>query len=506
MSMMYPQNTVAAEISKYMGNAVSLSNIWGNLIINVKASPYLAKGDGITDDTASIQSALNAINNGTLIFPPGTYKVGNLVIQNKTNVKIIGYGATLQLQGTASSGNNIGLQLVGTIDTVTIEGLTIIGSGVVGDAHAGIYSNSGQTLKNVRTLYNTIKNVIIGITYNADTGGNIDGGIIEGNNIVNIVGTNPGQGYGIHHSNGNGTPSNLLIIGNRIDQAQRHSIYQARGSAVIIADNRISNHRQSIATGDVRPAINISRSQNITVQGNIVENFYDSAFYIDVDTNAPCSNIVVNGNQFINPKNAVIPVWIGYLQTISSVFNEEIIFTNNLVYINAINISCMDVSYGKRILIKNNIFTLLNNTASINALTFDALNESGGSTNYSDYWEISENMIYSNSTNVFSAFRFNTGFISGGVNAQFRNNRVIGTTTTFDQSATISNPNITVTGQPTNGLSFTGGVTMKPNLLNGPTQTTIGSAGSAAALPSAPVGYLQTTINGTLYAIPYYNH
>jgi hypothetical protein len=76
----YPQNTVAAEISKYMGNAISLSNIWGALIYNVKASPYLAKGDGITDDTAAIQAALTAAGNagGGIVVLPSTssfYKI-----------------------------------------------------------------------------------------------------------------------------------------------------------------------------------------------------------------------------------------------------------------------------------------------------------------------------------------------------------------------------------------------------------------------------------------------
>jgi hypothetical protein len=45
---------------------------------NVKASPYNAQGDGSTDDTAAIQSAINHVETsggGTLYFPPGTYKI-----------------------------------------------------------------------------------------------------------------------------------------------------------------------------------------------------------------------------------------------------------------------------------------------------------------------------------------------------------------------------------------------------------------------------------------------
>lgn len=39
-----------------------------------------------------------------------------------------------------------------------------------------------------------------------------------------------------------------------------------------------------------------------------------------------------------------------------------------------------------------------------------------------------------------------------------------------------------------------------------PTQTTVGAAGGATALPATPTGYLQVTINGTEYVIPYYAH
>lgn len=48
-------------------------------VINVKNVPYYAKGDGITDDTAAIQKALNSFPNGNKIIyiPNGTYLVSN---------------------------------------------------------------------------------------------------------------------------------------------------------------------------------------------------------------------------------------------------------------------------------------------------------------------------------------------------------------------------------------------------------------------------------------------
>ena len=89
--------------------------------INVKK--FGAKGDGITDATASIQAALDAIGNGNstasvVYFPAGTYLIkGTLRMNFKMNVSIIGenpattiikwggaqHGTMLQVNGTAYS-------------------------------------------------------------------------------------------------------------------------------------------------------------------------------------------------------------------------------------------------------------------------------------------------------------------------------------------------------------------------------------------------------------------
>ena len=53
--------------------------------INVKDEPFLAKGDGVTDDTAAIQNALNAAEAGGIVYiPAGHYVVkGNLHIPDQ---------------------------------------------------------------------------------------------------------------------------------------------------------------------------------------------------------------------------------------------------------------------------------------------------------------------------------------------------------------------------------------------------------------------------------------
>lgn len=82
------QNTVASQVSKYMANAVSIANIWGNIVINIKDSPYLAKGDGITDDTAAILAAIEAAPPGSEVIFPYTSS-GYLVSDSITITKPI---------------------------------------------------------------------------------------------------------------------------------------------------------------------------------------------------------------------------------------------------------------------------------------------------------------------------------------------------------------------------------------------------------------------------------
>lgn len=62
--------------------------------INVKASPYSCKGDGVTDDSTCIQNALTACFNGTVFatprgckihFPMGTYLVGTALTYTDNN-------------------------------------------------------------------------------------------------------------------------------------------------------------------------------------------------------------------------------------------------------------------------------------------------------------------------------------------------------------------------------------------------------------------------------------
>lgn len=64
-------------------------------LINVKDAPYYAKGDGVTDDTKAIQSALNAAKANQVVYlPTSTYLIKNTLSISTSNISIRGDGPT----------------------------------------------------------------------------------------------------------------------------------------------------------------------------------------------------------------------------------------------------------------------------------------------------------------------------------------------------------------------------------------------------------------------------
>ncbi|APC48953.1 hypothetical protein BME96_12455 [Virgibacillus halodenitrificans] len=109
-----------------------------DIAINVKS--FGAKGDGISDDTIAIQSAIDSLQEGQeLFFPKGNYLVSKnttlpmypnndqpcLVVLQKNNVNIVGYGAKLKVNIHAQ-----GVLEIRQSTDVNINGLIVEGCGV----------------------------------------------------------------------------------------------------------------------------------------------------------------------------------------------------------------------------------------------------------------------------------------------------------------------------------------------------------------------------------------
>jgi len=80
--------------------SVNVSNSSGGSIVNV--SSFGATGNGSTDDTAAINSAIGTLTSGsTLFFPCGTYKTSSQLTLNRSNITVDG-GSCAIIRNTAS--------------------------------------------------------------------------------------------------------------------------------------------------------------------------------------------------------------------------------------------------------------------------------------------------------------------------------------------------------------------------------------------------------------------
>lgn len=133
--MVFTPNTVASQVSKYMANAVSVASIWGGIIINVKEAPYLAKGDGVTDDTAAIQAAINAVTNGgTVVFPSGTYCISSTLTIGNGSASVASTVHNIFLQGVGAGDGNgtriaTKLKWIGTVNVSMMQFNGLISGG-----------------------------------------------------------------------------------------------------------------------------------------------------------------------------------------------------------------------------------------------------------------------------------------------------------------------------------------------------------------------------------------
>jgi hypothetical protein len=85
-------------------------------VVDVKRD-FQALGDGVTDDTAPIQNAINAaatnFGGGTVYFPPGVYNVTATLTITKSGVSLVGAGAGASVIRTPAGKEAITILLVG---------------------------------------------------------------------------------------------------------------------------------------------------------------------------------------------------------------------------------------------------------------------------------------------------------------------------------------------------------------------------------------------------------
>lgn len=115
--------------------------------VNVKNAPYNATGNGTTDDTLAIQTAMAAVGRGLVFFPPGVYKTSASLVPARGQTLLgCGYTADPTASQRAAtcilkSGNYDGITI--NLPEVQIRNLQVDGNGNGGD---GIYCAGPQAV------------------------------------------------------------------------------------------------------------------------------------------------------------------------------------------------------------------------------------------------------------------------------------------------------------------------------------------------------------------------
>lgn len=292
----------------------------------VSVKDYGAVGDGVADDTAEIQAAINAADSagsGVVHLPAGTYLISASLVMTNDNLTVRGEGRSATTIKTVSdapiikwvSASNLcvrDLQLLGDSDAAKtnqrgIE-VTTADGGLIHNVHVKNLGYDGICLLN-GSVRNTVSNCIIESC--EDDGINIGGGsltastenVIVGNTVFGIANT------GIHISNyssfttvtgntvydcgedgintfqsgGNIGLGNHTIVGNTIRDCTRFGILIRDSDYNTVMGNNISGGQRSLR------AENTSHTQFV---GNNCSGASVSGFLDDAD----CSNLNLSGN------------------------------------------------------------------------------------------------------------------------------------------------------------------------------------------------------------------
>ena len=147
------------------------SNYWVDVVFSaykVSVKDFGAKGDGITDDTLAIQTAIDSVpaTGGTVFVPAGDYRISNSIAIGHDNTILTGEGAAsiIRLMDNANVAGIIlpvrysdHLDVSNVVHNVTISNLTLDGNHnpIIGSGGFGIFVRqasyvtiSGMIIKN----------------------------------------------------------------------------------------------------------------------------------------------------------------------------------------------------------------------------------------------------------------------------------------------------------------------------------------------------------------------
>ncbi|MEY3376500.1 MAG: Shigella phage, partial [Bacteroidota bacterium] len=407
---------IGSTLSKYVESSELSSLLESDKFGIYSIKTYGAIGDGIANDTAAIQSAINAAYNnggGIVAIPKSSGSYVFTRITNKTNVRLVGFGGVLKLKDNTCVNASTTYYLLENLgySNCSYEGLIIDGNKanntlfLVAD---GITMGGENTKIQNCWIYNVPDSGIMfsgaknSIVYNnrIDTGSDLGIYVNDGdgtNHYENIIAFNritgfPNGGIGMKRICQRTIVSENTIYscgyGITLEQASTASDYSKN---VTIIGNRIRN----ITVG----GINLRASNNCVVCNNRIENFGGFGILLEGDTKYSS----VTGN--VVTSDGTITVVGTYRAAFLMYSRDEIFPSNNTIT-------------GNTALITN---STANNILALYLLTLES-KTSGG-----EYNVISNNIFRSTSaygariTSAYTKNNINDNVFSGSTNDLYIN-------------------------------------------------------------------------------------
>jgi len=331
------------------GTGAVTTDVETKLRESVSVKDFGAVGDGVADDTAEIQAAVDAVGaagGGTLTIPVGTYLVsssitvgsnthirgrGEIILDDNADCSVISINASssnVSIKDISIDGNRLnqtletvgaeseygGIEIGNFCDQILIDGCTIIecyGYGIESnnapsnititnntidgvDFYSGIRMSQAGTGTNIKVANNTVLNYRKG----GIVGNDMNHAIITGNYID--AGT---IGRGLQNADNitaySATNDDILVSDNICRNSINNGIHVA-GTGVVVSGNRVTNPtNRGIYVAASTDILNTGQSSEVTVTSNTVSdvaNTYEGISLIAVSQGVVKNNTVSGHN------------------------------------------------------------------------------------------------------------------------------------------------------------------------------------------------------------------
>lgn len=257
-----PRNPLAG-VTRHRAWAVISTNTAAGPAGTVNVKDHGATGDGVTNDTAAIEAAIQAASSGgTVYLPAGTYAFTPPLAVTRSNVAIVGDGATTVLK---YAGDQRGIQVGGggTTTNVTLRSF-LITSGHATGAHV-----AGRGAVMIDGDAGTTSDVYV------------DGVVVDGVATSGFVASGA---------------SRVTLTNAAARNIGEHAIYLSRCTRCAVTNATVENAHQDILLGSTAAAIKLSGGSDITISGGDLDaGTLDSGNGIIAENGA--SNVSVTGTR-----------------------------------------------------------------------------------------------------------------------------------------------------------------------------------------------------------------